>query len=125
MALSAGSTFLLPVRMEWKNHLFIVLFDPNPRRETVIVNLTTAKPHSDRTTVLQQGEHPFINRETIANYLDATIADVDKLEQAIQGIGEIREPTTPELLSKLRSGLLASTLTKNKVKSFVKSQARP
>ena len=62
MALSAGSTFLLPVKLEWKNHLFIVLFDPNSSRETVIVNLTTAKPHSDRTTVLQQGEHPFINR---------------------------------------------------------------
>ena len=83
MALSAGSTFLLPRRLEWKEHLFIILLDPDSEGNTVIVNLTTAKPHSDRTTVLHEDDHPFISRETVVNYSEALISRIDKIDKAI------------------------------------------
>ena len=83
MSLSAGDTFLLPRKLEWKDHLFIILLDADKDGNTVIVNFTSAKPHSDRTTVLQPCDHSFIIRETVVNYLDATITKILKIEQAI------------------------------------------
>lgn len=120
MSLSAGDTFLLPRKLEWKDHLFIVLLDADNDGNTVMVNLTSAKPHSDRTTVLQPGEHPFVTRETVVNYLDAAITKTSKIEQAIaMGLGQKHDPVSPQLLNRLRADLLRSEFTKLKVKKFL------
>ena len=55
-----------------KERLWVVITNPDPRSgEIIMVNLTTQRPHSDATTVLPPGEHPFIDRPTVASYHDA------------------------------------------------------
>jgi hypothetical protein len=123
MSLKAGDTFLLPIRLEWKDHLFVVVYDSSSEEEVLIVNFTSAKPHSDRTTVLQEGDHPFISRETVVNYSDATIACLKKLETAISGgLGSTNEPVEMDLLRKIREGIFQSPRTKIKIQKFADKQ---
>ena len=123
MSLNAGDTFSLPIRMIWKEHLFVVVYDPSPEAEILIVNFTSIKPHSDRTTILQTTDHPYISKETVVNYSDATIAPLVKLETAIDGgLGSTNKPVSPDLLKRIREGIFNSPLTKIKVKNFANVQ---
>lgn len=122
MPLSAGSTFLLRIRIGWVDHLWILLADRDVDGKALMVNITSAKPHSDRTTVLQVGDHPFITRESVVNYGDAVLTDILHLEKAItSGLGTQREDVSAELLERLRSGLLASPRTKNSLKDYLRN----
>lgn len=124
MPLPAGSTFLLPIRAEWVDHLWILLTDVDSNGRILMVNLTSAKPHSDRTTVLQVGDHPFITRETIVNYGDAIIAKMQHITRAIDAsLGEKREDASAGLLKRLREGFLASPRTKNSLKDYFREQS--
>ena len=123
MPLSAGSSFLLRRRIEWVDHLWILLTDQDVDGKTLMVNITSAKPHSDRTTVLQVGDHPFVTRESVVNYGDSVLAEMQHLDRAIStGLGTQREDTSAELLEKLRSGLIASPYTKNSLKDYLRDQ---
>ena len=117
--LKAGQTLLLPKPGQDVSHLWVVLLDPDPRtHETVIVNLTTQREHSETTTVLKPGEHPFVKHPTVAYYADARIADGRAIAAAIESrTYPAREICSAALLEKLREGLLASTFTPRKVKA--------
>ena len=65
---SSGSSFFL------RGHLWIVVIElPRSPKEVVIVNLTSRKPNSDTTVVLQSDTHRFVKHETVVNYFDAKI----------------------------------------------------
>ena len=72
MAVSCGETFFLSGTHDTEPHLWIVLTDPegNPG-EVVVVNLTSQRPGSDATVVLQRGDHPFVRHDTVVYYGDA------------------------------------------------------
>lgn len=73
-------------------HLWFVLTDPDPDRNSmVLVMLVTVKPHTDRTVQLNVGDHPFVRHES------AVSAD---------------------LLTRVRAGLLASARTPNDVVEY-------
>lgn len=124
MPLKVGSTILLPIKLEWKDHLWILLTDADAEGKTLMVNLTTAKPHSiDRTTVLHVGDHPFISRDSVINYMDAKLPDVSKLNQAISmGLAEQKDDASLKLLTEARNGLLNSSHTKNSIKDYLRAQ---
>ncbi len=62
-----GDTIILPKPGAEKEHLWVVVTNPDPNTgEVIMVNLTTQRPHSDTTTVLLPGEHPFLDRPTVA-----------------------------------------------------------
>ena len=123
MPLSAGSTFLLPIRVEWVDHLWILLTSVDSNGKILMVNLTSAKPHSDRTTVLQVGDHPFVTRETTVNYGNATIAEMRHIMRAIDAnLGEKREDASTDLLKRLREVFLTSPYTKNSLKDYLREQ---
>lgn len=59
--LALGDTVLIPKPGQDKSHLWVVVTAVNPQSgEVIIVNFTTERPHSDKTLVIQPGEHRFV-----------------------------------------------------------------
>jgi hypothetical protein len=116
---SLGDTIILPKPGAEKEHLWVVVTKPEPATgEVIMVNLTTRRPHSDTTTVLLPGEHPFIDRPTVAFYPDAWLAKAALLDSSIaQGVGRNHAVASPALLVKLQNGLMASPFTPAKIQS--------
>ena len=72
--LGLGDTVILPKPGHETEHLWALVTAVDPQNgEAVMVNLTTRRPHSDTTTVLQPGDHPFVDRPTVAFYADALL----------------------------------------------------
>jgi hypothetical protein len=89
----------------------------------IIVNLTSMRPTSDTTVILSVGDHTFIKHETVVNYADARIFEVDNLRMRIQQRDfEPRSAFEPGLVKKLQQGLLNSSRTPRDIKkAFVES----
>jgi hypothetical protein len=81
------------------------------------------KPHSDRTVLIQVGEHPFIQHDTCAFYADMRKTTAAKLEQA-EAERQLarRDNVSPRLLSKLREGVFASARTPHAMREMAQSQ---
>ena len=61
--------------------------------EAIMVNITTHRAHSDTTTVLQPGEHPFIDRPSVVFYADARPVLPADLDRAVMvGCGRTQGP---------------------------------
>lgn len=116
--LAAGDTVLLPKPRHEVEHLWALVTAPDPETgEAIMVNLTTQRPHSDTTTIIQPGEHSFVDRPTVVFYADARIVDVNLLEGGIhQGLLRQHAALSQELLRRTQSGLVASRFTPRKIK---------
>lgn len=72
--LALGDTVLLPKPAQDKPHLWVLVTAVNPQTgHAIIVNFTTERPHSDKTVVIQPGEHPFVDRPTVVFFADAVL----------------------------------------------------
>ncbi len=103
------------------SHLFFLILDPDPTTgETVIVNIERHdSPRQDTTVLLQKGDHPFVNEETIVNYFRASVTTVQKLQALVAANkAKPREPACQELLDRLKKGLKVSNRTPEGVKDF-------
>lgn len=118
--LKAGQTILLPNPGQASLHLWIVLFAPDSvTHETVIVNLTTQRTHSDTTVVLQPNEHAFVQHPTVVFYADARIVDAKHLVALMEaGAFPAHQDCSPAILLKIQQGLCVSPHTPQKVKAF-------
>ena len=125
--LKAGQTILLPKPGHSTPHLWVVLLAPDPvSHETVIVNLTSQKTHSDNTVVLQPGEHPFVQHPTVVFFADARIVDAKHIAAAMEaGTFQSHQDCSAALVLRIQHGLLASTMTPQKVKLFAGRQSKP
>jgi len=114
-----GDTIILRKPGAEKEHLWVVITKPDPKTgEVIMVNLTTQRPHSDTTTVLSSGDHPFIDRPTVAFYHDARTAKAALLDAHVsQELDRKHALASPALLQKLQNGLLASSFTPPKIKA--------
>src|SRR5438552_4605002 len=123
--LTIGDTVMLPKPGYEKEHLWALITSPDPESgDAIMVNLTTQRPHSDTTTIIQPGEHPFVDRPTVVFYADARIVDVKILEEGLHH-GPVRQHAalSPELLRRIQDGLFASRFTPEKIQDAFK-QAR-
>jgi len=123
--LALGDTVLLPKPGQDKAHLWVLVTAVNPQTgDAIIVNFTTERPHSDKTVVIQPGEHPFVDRPTVVFFADTRFASLALLEAAVnQGIASQHDPLDPALLKRVQAGLLASPLTPTKIKTaFTQAQ---
>jgi len=78
----------------------------------VIVSLTTLRPHSDETVILQPGDHPFVQHPTCVYYSDARITTVARLETALRHRQAFRrEDMDAALVERIRDGLFRSAFT--------------
>lgn len=103
-------------------HLWFVLTDPDPETKKVVaVMLVTARSYTDKTVELHPGSHPFVVRESNVNYSSADFVPVSRLNSRLASGDAILQPDmAPNLLKKVRKGLLASTRTPNYVKDYCK-----
>jgi hypothetical protein len=117
--LRLGDTVILPKPGHEKEHLWALVTAPNVQSgEAIMVNLTTQRPHSDTTTVLQAGEHPFVDRPTVAFYADARTVKVAHMEAGLrQGIVRQHAGLAKAILVRIQNGLLASPFTPAKIKA--------
>ena len=116
--LKAGDTLLLGPEDDY--HLHVVLTDPNETGELIVASVTTLQKWTkDRTVVLKKGDHPFIQHDSVVAYSYARIAGVAEIESLVTNKPSLaRQPVSPELLGRIRAGLLESDFTENGVRWF-------
>lgn len=115
--LGLGDTVILPKPGLEKEHLWVLITTPDLNGIAIMVNLTTQRPHSDKTVILQPGDHPFIDRPTVVFYADARFVEVALLESCIsKGLGRNHSQMAAVVLQKIQNGLFASKLTPQKIK---------
>ncbi len=97
-------TFLAPTP-KYRNtfHLYIIISIVDTK--ALFVNVTTKKASSDVSCVLQVGDHDFITRESVINYGDAKITEIDNLKDAIdKRYFKPQKPITDDLLIRILKG---------------------
>ena len=121
-----GESWMLPKPGQETEHLWVLITRPDPAsREAIMVNVTTQRPHSDNTTVLNRGDHPFIQRPSVVLYADARTVDARLLDQAVAS-GSFRAHTafSDPVLGRIQAGLQTSPFTPKKIKdSYAKAVA--
>lgn len=118
--LTVGDTVMLPKPGHEKEHLWALITAPDPESgDAIMVNLTTQRPHSDTTTIIQPGEHPFVGRPTVVFYADARTVNVNTLEGGLRQ-GRQHTALSAELLQRVQKGLFVSRFTPNKIETAFK-----
>ena len=123
--MNAGDCYLAETGMnrdgEILRHLFIVLLDPEGNtRNTITVPCSTLRSRShDTTCVLNVGEHEFITGPTYVKFGLAEIECLDDIGRRIkEGRAGPKPPVGPDVLARVRQGLLKSPHTRIAVKEW-------
>ena|ERR1035437_2553384 len=116
--LDCGDTFLTGDGEEDNFHLWVVITPAN-EGEVVTVCVVTALKRSERIVVLNKGDHPFIQHESVVAYYFSKIRTVSDLEDLLdKGFAKKRESISVQLLKRLQAGLLESDFTPNYVRAY-------
>ena len=99
--ITAKFTFLAPTPKYHNTfHLYIIISIVDTK--ALFVNVTTKKASSDTSCILRVGDHDFITRDSVINYHDTTIAEIDKLKEAIdEEYFKPQKPITNDLLNRI------------------------
>lgn len=113
-----GDSFMLPKPGQETEHLWVLITNPDPgRREAIMVNVTTQRPHSDTTTILKVGDHPFIQKPSVIFYADTRMVNTGLLDAAVtRGACQPHAQFQDTVLRRIQSGVIASPLTPKKIK---------
>ena len=113
MAARSGDRFLLTGGRIPAPHLWVILWGPaGPADAYLAVMLTTLRPHSDRTCILNPGDHPFVRHPTSVAYRDALRWTDERLTQLVaSGVAKPRQPLSDQVLERIRAGFFASMHT--------------
>jgi hypothetical protein len=120
----AGTSLLLSESPGVKPHLWFVVTDPEgtPGR-VVAVMMRSAKKFTDETVVLEPGDHAFVKHQSSVHYSSARWFDINAIDNAMRsGRCHLRENMTPELLSRVRNGLLKSPFTVHAVSDYCRTR---
>ena len=105
----AGATFQLPRHLE--QHLWLVVSDPDADPEHVVmVSVTTVRPGSDLSCVLEPGDHRFIRHRSCIYYAEAkqtTLGNLMRLES--EGLLVRHDPMSEPLLRRIRDNCRETT----------------
>ena len=123
-----GDTFLIRTSdgeggQPWA-HLHLILLDADSDTDsTIIVNIETLRnSRQDQTTVLEVGDHEFVVRRSCVLYGRARILDGATLRRLVeQGDAIPRTPLRPDVLERVRQGILRSRRTPDEICEFYES----
>jgi hypothetical protein len=94
-----------------------------PDGSVITCNFTDYSNHSDKTCVVEVGEHPNITKKSIVNFPKAhhceAGAPMEALARLIQGY---KKSLSPELLARIRQAALVSPRTADKIKEALKQK---
>jgi len=119
--LEKGGTLILPnpSPSSQKEHLYFIISDPNEDGRVLLVNLTTYQPGKDKTCILNEGEHPFINHKSTIEYSEVLEPKIADLEKAIDsGIARTHAIASDVLLEKIQDGAKSSPALPKKYRSY-------
>jgi hypothetical protein len=116
----AGDTFLLTRGTGEVAHLWVILWGPAGEAQAFLaVYLTTLRAHSDRSCILQRGEHPFLQHETAVAYGAVQRWTEERLGELVAaGIARPRPPVSANVLRRLRAGFFASARTPHAIRDM-------
>jgi hypothetical protein len=122
----AGQTYLYPLNDEARReHLWIIVTEPNADGQFATVSLTSLKGAKDQTVTLLKAEHAFIKWDTCVLYALAEVSTTDRLQSYIEsGAAKMHQDLRPDILGLILDGFTASDFTKNRVREFVKEYKR-
>jgi hypothetical protein len=114
-----GDSFMLPKPGQETEHLWVLITNPDPAtHEAIMVNVTTLRPHSDTTTILNAGDHPFVQKSSVVFYADARMADTGLLDEAVRrGACDAHAPFQAAVIRRIQAGVALSPLTPKKIKT--------
>ncbi len=113
-----GDSFMLPKPGQDTEHLWVLITQPNPQTHAAImVNVTTQRPHSDTTTILNEEDHPFVQKPSVIFYADARMVEARLLDQSLAS-GAFRTHATFQavVLKKIQDGVMKSPFTPGRSK---------
>jgi hypothetical protein len=120
--MECGDAFMLEDDDESKEHLHVVLTKPTAEGEVVTVAICSRHRLSETLVCLGQGDHPFIQHESVVAYRYAEIRKCAAIENAIaKGQARLKERVSDQLLKRMQSGLLDSDFVANEVRAFFKT----
>ena len=127
MAVNPGSAYYVHTGPEVPRHLCCILavFDEPGISGTQcsFVTITSVKPGKppDPACLLVKGDHPFIKKDSYANYREATVLFENRLLALIDVGTLVRHgsPFSDEVLRKLREGALKSEFARRDVKRSI------
>jgi len=102
-------------------HLHLILLDVETDTDsTILVNIETLRNRrQDQTTILEVGEHEFITRRSCVLYRRARIMEGASLRRLVErGDAVLRTALRPEVLERVRQGILRSRRTPDEVREF-------
>ena len=113
-----GDTFILPKPRQQTEHLWVLITKVDPKTgQAIMVNITTQRPHSDTTTILCVGDHPFIQKPSVVFYADARFVDPALLDQGIlSDTCRSHAAFSPGVLARIQAGVAISPMTPKKIK---------
>jgi hypothetical protein len=69
--------------------------------------------------VLNKGDHPFVQHESVIAYRFSQIRAVEDITEMLRnGSARPRDPVSPQLLKRIRAGLLDSDFTPNGIRAY-------
>ena len=115
MPTTSGDTFLLTGGRVPTPHLWVILWGPaGDAGAYLAVMLTSLRSYSDRTCILDVGDHPFIRHPTSVSYRDVVRLTGERLsELAAAGTARPRQPVSGAVLERMRAGFFASAHTQH------------
>jgi hypothetical protein len=110
---------VLPKPGQETQHLWVLITNPDPvTHEALMVNVTTQRPHSDTTTILNVGDHQFVQKPSVIFYADARAVDTRLLDAAVQrGACGTHAAFQLPVMRRIQAGVVASPLTPRKIKA--------
>jgi hypothetical protein len=114
-----GDSFMLPKPGQETEHLWVLITNPDPvTHDAIMVSVTTQRPHSDTTRILNVGDHPFLQKPSVIFYADTRIVNTDLLDAAVtRGACHAHVVFQAPVIRRIQSGVTASPLTPKKIKT--------
>lgn len=102
-------------------HLWFIASQSTDDGEVVLFMLSTRRPGSDTSCVIQPGEYSWVTRETVVVYRLSEIQTVDWVCKLVDnGFGKIRDAIPPEILKRAQEAALDSKYTPRRIQKLIR-----
>lgn len=118
--MKAGDAFHLPDYAGGHINFVLEVFADG---SVITCNFTDYANHSDKTCVIEIGEHPNITKKSVVNFRKADHCEAgEPMEALIRLIQSYKQPLSPALLARIRQAALNSPHTSDKIKEALRSK---